>query len=174
MNIIYLRISNKKKEIEIHTNYDSARAKGGLVRKFKIQDRYLMRETIRNTVGQLTEAEINRWTAPTWVINWLKRLSATSVYITQVNNFIYYKFKGDLFIDVIDKSLYLYDINQYIYYMLVQIAEFQSIENLEVFTDIADLLRINRIHYNQDNKHNIFVKLMTYENLADKMEGYYE
>ena len=170
-NYVYLRINKKTKEIEFHEEYSSAMAKKGLIKKFDRHDRYEMRKRILQVVGNLTEAELERWTAPTWVKTWLKKRMPQNLYITQVGNEIFYKFQSDIYLTVINKRLYPFDIDYYIYHLLLQIAEFHDISVLHVFTDIVDLLRINKLNYNPNKPNNLIIKLVPYKILEEHMGG---
>lgn len=171
-DFIYLRINKNKKQIEFHESFESARAKRGSVRKVSRGHRQEILRIIQEVVGFISETEIERWELPSWIKDWLKTRINKTVYITYVDDKIYYKFYDDLFITTIDKTLYIYDKDVYIYYLLLQIAEFHDIETMIVFSDLIDLLRINRLNYNKLNKRNLLIKIISYSELEQKMEGY--
>jgi len=172
--IIYLRIDKKRKEIEFHSTWEDARTKKGKIRKFRKEQKWEMLQEIMGIWRNLTPYELDKWTAPDWIKDRAYRRMKTEIYLTQVNGIIYYIFKGDVTPTIINKGevfMSLYDMNEYIYSLLKSISYFHEAETLFCYTDIADLLRLNRIYYNSSYSNKVIIELTDYYEIRNKIGG---
>lgn len=172
---IYMKIDKHRKRVVFYENWDEARKTKGVKRKYKRTHRSSMLNQIGKTMGQYpTKSEIDSWELPKWIKEWLYKKTKQEIYITRVGSTIFFKYADESKVEVIKKHRsfeYFYSFDYYIYDILMKMSEYNDIKILYVYTDIAEILRLNRIYYDRDLKNKIIVKLRKYSDLYKVMGG---
>lgn len=149
---VYVRVSKTTREVEFHYSWESACKKGGKKKKFWTNQTRKLLGFILNEWKDLTPTELDKWKAPKWLKDYKKRTERNKVHVTIKDGVIYLRFEALPTTTVIRKNclfFQLYDIDWYIYEQLINLASLLGIDRLDVYTDQLDLLRINRIYWNQ-------------------------
>lgn len=158
---IYMRIHNPRKEVTFHRTYQDGRKRGGTVYRFNGNERGKIYKRIQNAWKGFSKHELEQWRAPEWLVNWFLNSRKNIVHATMINNMFIIKFKTIPTPFVIPKSnvfFQMYDKQRYLYDTILDIANYSGIDNVHIITDMADILRINRLSYGR-NDIKILVKL---------------
>ena len=162
--VVYIRVDSGGKEVEFSETWESIKFKRGRKKKFLATERGKILRFIFSNWKSITPSELRFWKAPEWVkVSYLNSLK-TKVYTTYENNQFYIKFehmhdpiiiyKSNIFFNIYNKYYYLYS-------KILELAEYSCQSKIEIYTDILDLLRINRMYYSLNN-------IKVYVNIAPK------
>ena len=125
---------------------------------------------IANHWKGFTLAEIERWKAPEWIKEWKKMHTKNRIDLTIKDGLIQIKFealnhpfqiyKTPLFYELYDKNLYCYE-------KVLNMCNWLGYEKVILYTDLVDLLRINRIYW-KDIDVELIVKIVEENKLRIK------
>lgn len=161
---IYVRVSSKERVVEFAENWSDISYKSGVKRKFPLKRKFQAIDFIMKTWRRCTVAEVEKWKAPDWIkdrfikINQRQQIFATisdkgefEIRFENVGVVMKIK-KPPLFFENYDKYLYLYE-------KILFIAVTTGYSSLEVSTDLVELLKLNRIYWDNYNDIDLYVQI---------------
>lgn len=158
---IYMRVHSKRKEVTFHRTYQEGRKRGGRVYRFNGKQRRKIYQRIQYVWRGFSQHELDQWKAPTWMKEWYEGSRKNYVHATMIENNFIIKFKTIPTPFIIPKRgsfFRMYDKQRYMYDTILNIANYSGVDNVHIITDMADILRINRLSYGR-NEINVIVRL---------------
>lgn len=161
---IYVRISNTERVIEFAEDWQDISYKSGIKKKFPVNKQYKIISYVMEHWKKFTVGEVEKWTSPKWLKDiYNKTLKTPKLYIT-VNDDDSYLVKFDIesiemkiqkppiFFEVYDRYLYLYE-------KILFLVKTLGYSRAEIYTDLVELLKLNRIYWNNYNEVDLYVHI---------------
>lgn len=161
--MIYICVDKGRKEIHFGNTWEEVAHLKGKKKKFDGKSKSQVYRWLLPIFGDMTVGEIDSWVLPDFIKKWAIRRARKTLYITYIGNTIYYLY-GDSEYNVINKpDIFgrIYNLNGYVFKLIKDIASINENPNLTVYTDVAELLKINRSMYGENSS--LFIKLTDYK-----------
>lgn len=161
---IYVRYAVKYREVEFADSRDMIMGRSGIVRRFDGNKKHEVINYVLKKWSQYTTDEIEKWKAPEWLKDIYRKVNTRNkVYVTlDDNGDILLSFSINSRIMRISKSplfFKVYDVYQYIYDTILFIAKNSGFTCLEIYTDLVELLRLNRLYWTDLDKVDLYVSI---------------